>query len=189
MTSTPEPDALRELKPKQRIALCELVAGATQQHAADKAGVQRTTVNAWVNHHPGFRAALDSQLHATNSELLSIRQAGSVMILAKLFERVKDGDEEAFKLWLRFVGVSQIPESALGPTDPDAVIDNEVDQLMERENAQAATEWVDSMLPATGVSRDTVATAYEQDLTERFEQLDSEPPEHRGTGTGDKSTP
>ena len=53
-----EPDQIRppEVNDRQSIAIDALVSGATQQEAAEKAGVQRTTVTAWCNHNFPFIA-------------------------------------------------------------------------------------------------------------------------------------
>ena len=53
-----ESDRIRPLgvSDKQSIAIDALVSGALQWEAAEKAGVQRTTVTAWCNHHIAFKA-------------------------------------------------------------------------------------------------------------------------------------
>ncbi len=53
-----ESDRIRPLgvSDKQSIAIDALVSGAKQREAAEKAGVQRTTVTAWCNHNIAFKA-------------------------------------------------------------------------------------------------------------------------------------
>jgi DNA-binding XRE family transcriptional regulator len=60
--------ALVDLTPAQALAVDALATGSTQSEAAEIAGVTRETVNRWVNHHPGFRAALDRYRHALAEE-------------------------------------------------------------------------------------------------------------------------
>ena len=53
-----EPDQirLREVSDRQSIAIDALISGTSQQEAAEKAGVQRTTVTEWCNHNSLFMA-------------------------------------------------------------------------------------------------------------------------------------
>ena len=58
MDGPTESDQIRppEVSDRQSIAIDALVSGALQREAAEKAGVQRTTVTAWCNHHIAFKA-------------------------------------------------------------------------------------------------------------------------------------
>ena len=58
MNDPTEPDRIRPpgVSDKQSIAIDALVSGALQWEAAEKAGVQRTTVTAWCNHNFPFIA-------------------------------------------------------------------------------------------------------------------------------------
>src|SRR5689334_19627947 len=47
------------LTPQQETAVDLLVAGKTIQATAETIDVRRATVSEWVNHHPGFMAALN----------------------------------------------------------------------------------------------------------------------------------
>jgi len=49
------------LSEQQRTAVDLLVSGRNLQDTADAVGVQRWSVSQWVNHHPGFRAALNER--------------------------------------------------------------------------------------------------------------------------------
>jgi hypothetical protein len=60
--------ALVSLTPAQAIAADALATGSTHEAAAELAGVTRETVTRWANHHPAFRAALDSYRHALAAE-------------------------------------------------------------------------------------------------------------------------
>ena len=61
----------REVSDRQSIAIDALVSGATQQEAAEKAGVQRTTVTEWCNHNFVFMA------DRTNVAGIALRQPES----------------------------------------------------------------------------------------------------------------
>lgn len=50
-----------ELTAPQIAAVDALISGATDSEAASAAGVHRSTLNKWSNHHPGFVAALNSR--------------------------------------------------------------------------------------------------------------------------------
>lgn len=57
----PAVPALPKLRPKQRLALEALLAGATDAQAAAKAGVSRETVNRWRRADPNFIAATNAE--------------------------------------------------------------------------------------------------------------------------------
>jgi len=181
--TAPAQDPLRDLNPKQRIALGELAAGATQQQAADKAGVQRTTVSGWANHHPGFRAALDSQLLAANDDLLSMRQAGSTLAVEGLLKRIKEGDEGAAEFWIRHIGVAPIPANAIGPTDPDEIIDRKIDELVERDAQEASRRHLEGLWPGGSTDRDEIAAELEEELNGRIDGLDDAPADPSANGS------
>jgi hypothetical protein len=59
LTNSDTPDW--SLSEQQLTAIDLLVTGKNLQETADHVGVQRPTVSQWVNHHPGFQAALNQR--------------------------------------------------------------------------------------------------------------------------------
>ena len=130
-----EPDQIRppEVTDRQSIAIDALVSGATQQEAAEKAGVQRTTVAEWCNHNIGFMAERNrrrrDRLEAAGEQL----QETLCAALVHLGERVREGDTGAAMAIVKAVGVGHLLNVVKpGPTDP-AVVKTNLAQRCEAE--------------------------------------------------------
>ena len=130
-----EPDQIRppEVNDRQSIAIDALVSGATQQEAAEKAGVQRTTVAEWCNHNIGFMAERNrrrrDRLEAAGEQL----QETLCAALEHLGERVREGDTGAAMAIVKAVGVGHLLDAVKpGPTDP-AVVKTNLAQRFESE--------------------------------------------------------
>ena len=122
-----EPDQIQplEVTDRQSIAIDALVSGATQQEAAEKAGVQRTTVAEWCNHNIGFMAERNrrrrDRLEAAGEQL----QETLCAALEHLGERVREGDTGAAMAIVKAVGVGHLLNAVKpGPTDPAVVKTN-----------------------------------------------------------------
>ena len=127
MTDPTEPDQIRppEVSDRQSIAIDALVSGATQQEAAEKAGVQRTTVTAWCNHNIAFKAERNQRrqdrIEAAGEQL----QETLCAALEHLGERVREGDTGAAMAIVKAVGVGHLLDAVKpGPTDPAVVKTN-----------------------------------------------------------------
>jgi hypothetical protein len=109
-----ESDQIRppEVTDKQSIAIDALVGGATHREAAEAAGVQRTTVTSWCNHHIAFIAELNlrrrQRLQAVGDKLHEAVGA-AVGVLA---DRVTDGDTDCALAVMRLVGVEHLLAAA-----------------------------------------------------------------------------
>ena len=130
-----EPDQIRppEVNDRQSIAIDALVSGATQQEAAEKAGVQRTTVTEWCNHNIAFKAERNQRrqdrLEAAGEQL----QETLCAALMHLGEKVREGDTGAAVTIVKAVGVGHLLDAVKpGPTDP-AAVRNELAQRFESE--------------------------------------------------------
>jgi hypothetical protein len=126
----------RELTDAQLTAIDRLVTGATDDEAAEAAGVALRTVNKWRTHDPVFVAALN----ARRRDLW----AGSVdKLRALLPEALKtlEGALTVSRDWKAAVqviqlagldrqgkGIPNLGPYVIGPTDPLAVVDDEVRQ-------------------------------------------------------------
>ncbi len=127
----------REVSDRQSIAIDALVSGATQQEAAEKAGVQRTTVTEWCNHNIGFMAERNQRrrdrLEAAGEQLRETLCAA----LVHLGEKVREGDTGAAMAIVKTVGVGHLLDATKpGPTDPAAVKTN----LAKRYEAEVLTD-------------------------------------------------
>jgi len=124
MNDPTEPDRIRPpgVSDKQSIAIDALVSGALQWEAAEKAGVQRTTVTAWCNKNITFIAewnrrrrqrltAAGERLHEATSTALDVVR-----------ESILNGDVRTALALIRLVGVEHLLLAARpGPTSPMGV--------------------------------------------------------------------
>jgi hypothetical protein len=97
--------------------------------AGEAAGVTRQTVSSWVNHHPGFQAALN----ARRRELLdrradAIRHADG-LALSLVVDALDRGDVEVAARWLQARRLSEVDTARIGPVDVQAVVQTRVDAL------------------------------------------------------------
>ena len=135
MSDPTESDRIRppEVSDRQSIAIDALVSGATQQEAAEKAGVQRTTVTEWCNHNFAFKAERNQRrqdrVEAAGEQL----QETLCVALVLLGEKVREGDTGAAVTIVKAVGVGHLLDAVKpGPTDP-AAVKNELAQRFESE--------------------------------------------------------
>ena len=119
-----ESDRIRPLgvSDKQSIAIDALVSGALQREAAEKAGVQRTTVTAWCNHNIVFIAEWNQRrqdrLVASGERLHETLRAA----LEHLYEKIRGGDTGAAVTIVKAVKVAHLLDAARpGPTTPMGV--------------------------------------------------------------------
>ena len=116
-----EPDQIRppEVSDRQSIAIDALIRGTTHREAAEKAGVQRTTVTAWCNKNITFIAewnlrrrqrltAAGERLHEATSTALDV-----------VAETINSGDTATALALIRLVGIEHLLSAAQpGPTTP-----------------------------------------------------------------------
>ena len=139
MDGPTEADRIRPpgVSDKRSIAIDALVSGATQQEAAEKAGVQRTTVTEWCNHNFAFIAERNQRRldrHEAAGEQLRETLCAA---LVHLGEKVREGDTGAAMAIVKAVGVGHLLDATKpGPTDPAAVKTD----LAKRCEAEVLTE-------------------------------------------------
>jgi hypothetical protein len=119
-----EPDQIRppEVSDRQSIAIDALVAGSTHLEAAEKAGVQRSTVTGWCNKNIIFIAEWNrrrrQRLTAAGERLHEV----TVAALDTVAESITDGDTATALALIRMVGVEHLLSAARpGPTTPMGV--------------------------------------------------------------------
>tara|TARA_Y100001947_G_scaffold11997_1_gene9141 strand:+ start:338 stop:817 length:480 start_codon:yes stop_codon:yes gene_type:complete len=124
MNDPTESDRIRppEVSDRQSIAIDALVSGATQQEAAEKAGVQRTTVTGWCNKNIIFIAEWNrrrrQRLAAAGERLHEAISAA----LDAVAESIHHGDTATALTLIRIVGVEHLVRAAQpGPTTPTGV--------------------------------------------------------------------
>ena len=124
MTDPTESDQIRppEVSDRQSIAIDALVSGVTHREAAEKAGVQRSTVTAWCNKNITFitewnrrrkqrLTAAGERLHEATSTALGV-----------VAESISSGDVRTALALIRMVGVEHLLSAAQpGPTTPMGV--------------------------------------------------------------------
>ena len=127
MDAPPAPDQIRppEVSARQSIAIDALVSGATQQEAAEKAGVQRTTVTEWCNKNIIFIAEWNrrrkQRLAAAGERLYEVTVAALESVMAS----ISGGDAATALALIRMVGVEHLLSAARpGPTTPMGVHQN-----------------------------------------------------------------
>ncbi len=126
MTDPTESDQIRppEVSDRQSIAIDALVSGATQREAAEKAGVQRTTVTAWCNHNFPFIAERN-QRREDRVEAAGERLQETLCAALDHRERVREGDTGAAMAIVKAVGVGHLLNAVKpGPIDPAVVKTN-----------------------------------------------------------------
>ncbi len=127
---------LHTLTDAQLAAIDALMTGADQETAASAAGVNRVTVNRWVNHHPEFQAELNRRrAQLLDQQMDRVRRIDN-LALENLMGRIEAGDERASELWLRSRGLAALDTSKTGPTDSDAIIEAKVDWRIHEMNLE-----------------------------------------------------
>ena len=115
-----DPDSIRPLdvSDRQSIAIDALISGATHREAAERAGVQRTTVTAWCNHHVAFIAELNvrrcQRLEATGEQMHAVIRSAFDAVAAA----IGAGDVACALSLIRTVGVEHLLQAAT-PGFPD----------------------------------------------------------------------
>ena len=124
MDDPTEPDQIRppEVTDRQSIAIDALVAGSTHREAAEKAGVQRSTVTGWCNHNITFIAEWNrrrkQRLAAAGERLYEVTVAALESVMAS----ISGGDTATALALIRIVGVEHFVRAAQpGPTTPMGV--------------------------------------------------------------------
>jgi hypothetical protein len=117
--------ALLHLTPAQQVAAEALATGATQQAAAEAAGVTRETVTRWAGHVPAFKATLNRYRHAIATDQIETARRVRGKALAAIEAALDNGEIDPLAV-LRTVVVD--PSTAIGSTVPEAILDGEMNK-------------------------------------------------------------
>lgn len=124
-TDTNGQSAAVEVRPEQDVAINVLLTGATDQAAADAAGVTRQTVNTWVNGDSVFVAELNrrrSLLWASHQDRLRGLIGGALQVLQDDLGSTDPGvKRDAARLILKSFGLTGADLAPTGSTDPERV--------------------------------------------------------------------
>ena len=157
--------ALVDLTPAQALAAHALATGSTHDEAALAAGVRRETVTNWVNHHPGFQAALDRYRHALETEQLDVARRIRGKALVVVEQALDTGDLAAALAVLRIVRAPDLLEPATTGERMAAEIGREmrnVPPLPIPRDADGRVDWLSQL-----ANRDTINA----DVSERAERI------------------
>src|SRR5262249_53473124 len=124
---------------QQRTAVDLLVSGRNLQDTADAVGVQRWSVSQWVNHHPGFQAALNERRRELWADLVDSLRAlapKAVQVLAEALESEASVSAAIHVLKIcGFPGMTIVPTGAVDPRIVAAEM-----EMTENEAAHASEE-------------------------------------------------
>ena len=100
-----DPDVFR-LSERQHLAIDVLLIGGTHDVAAETAGVCRTTVTGWVNHHIQFITELERRRQERSAHLSDLMGEALVKAVEVVTTRLNDCDLAAAVALLRLVDSS-----------------------------------------------------------------------------------
>ena len=109
-----ESDRIRppEVTDKQSIAIDALISGASHREAAEKAGVQRTTVTAWCNYNTPFKARLNARRQQRLQMVGEQLQEALGAAIGVLAASISEGNVDSSLALIRIVGVDHLLEAA-----------------------------------------------------------------------------
>jgi hypothetical protein len=117
---------------QQLTAIDILVTGQTITAAAEAVHVTRPTVSEWVNHHPGFRTALNRRRQELWAEMTDSLRGLVPRALTVLEESLDGGDQlQAAVHVLKASGVYGAPPPS-GPIDPEEFAIEERERVFNR---------------------------------------------------------
>ncbi len=117
-------DSLLTLTSAQSQALEAIDGGASHAEAARLAGVDRTTVSRWANHHPAFRAELNQRRIDRARRHQESLDGITTAALEVIKSAIEEGDQAIALQWVKVVGVSSAVEGSQEAGLPETLIEN-----------------------------------------------------------------
>ena len=111
-----KPDTNDAMTPQQERAIEALTAGASITDAATTVGVARQTVSGWLNHHHGFKAALNARRDELRQSTVDRLRTLLLKAVDVLEQAVAQNSIPAAVHVLKAAGVYGVP-ATIGPTD------------------------------------------------------------------------
>lgn len=138
------PDISR-LSERQHLAIEALLTGGTHAAAATAAGVCRTTVTGWVNHHIPFITGLDRRRQERSAHMSDLMGEALLKAVGVLVERLENGELSAAVALLRLVDPSVLYQR---PSNRPATLSGTTAHLAEQLESRLLLE---SFAPAHAV--------------------------------------
>lgn len=161
-----EPNDLLRTTPVQDLAIEVLVGGGTTLSAAKESGVSRQTVSLWRNHHPGFKAVLNSRRRELLTERADRVRDMDAQALAVVAEAIDDGDRSMALAWIKTRRLDSVDVSNIGPTRADAILDDEATRIRQRpEHAGSLVSLLDYTSDKYSITRVESRELAEAELT------------------------
>lgn len=166
-----EPHDLLHTTPVQDLAIDVLVGGGTTLNAAKESGVSRLTVSLWRNHHPGFKAALNSRRRELLTERADRIRDLDAQALAVMAEAIDDGDRSIALAWIKTRRLDNVDVADIGQTRAEAVLDAEASRLRERpEHVGSLMSLLDDTGDRYAITRSESRELAEAELVEILEE-------------------
>ena len=146
--------------PAQELAIDVLASGGTTTDAADAADVTRQTVSKWRNHHPGFKAELNTRRRELNHERADRIRDLDAQALATVAEAIDDGNVGVALAWVKSRKLHAVDVDAIGPTDADAMVKTRAAKI------RSLPENTDDLLARLDEGQYLISMAEAQELAE-----------------------
>ena len=162
-----EPDDLLRTTAVQDLAIEVLVGGGTTVNAANESGVTRQTVSLWRNHHPGFKAALNSRRRELLTERADRIRDLDAQALAVMGEAIDEGDRSMALAWIKSRRLDNVDVSDIGHMRAEAILDVEAEALRGRpEHAGSLVSLLDDTSENYSITRGRSRELAEAELVE-----------------------
>lgn len=141
-----ESDTLYWTTPAQDEAIDVLVSGGTTIDAAAAAGVNRSTVSGWRNHHPGFIAAFNTRRSELNYERADHIRDIDAKALSAVAQLIEAGDASAALTWVKARHLHAVNVAEVGLMSAGEIIDAKADEIRNHPDnaARGLSEMIDS---------------------------------------------
>ena len=155
MTTTDE--TRPNLTIQQETALHALLNGASQQQASIQAGVARTTVTNWINHHVPFIQELNRQRNERTQLLTEHGTRVAQKALTTVENAIEEGDSKLAMAYLSALGVPKVVQLSRSrpetPMSVESVLAQELQsQLFAQQNIPELVAFIVEDLSAAAVN-------------------------------------
>jgi len=149
------------------LAIEVLVSGGNTLDASEAAGVARQTVSLWRNHHPGFRANLNTQRRELLAERTDRIRDLDAQALAVVAQAVEDGDRSMALSWVKARHLHTVNVAQVGHTRAETIIDVQASEIRNRpENAGYMQVALDETGDQYSLTRREALTLAEDEMME-----------------------
>jgi hypothetical protein len=158
---------LLETSPSQDLAIEVLVSGGNTLDASEAAGVARQTVSLWRNHHPGFRAKMNTRRTELLHERADRIRDLDAQAFAVVAQPVDDGDRSTALSWVKARHLHTVDVTEVGHTRAATIIDVHAEEIRKRpENAGSLRSLLDDTADRSSLTRQKSVNLAEDELSE-----------------------